>query len=427
MSRSRWLRLCSPRTRRGEGQIVDVSATQCLASLAEQSWVEYSATGETMERLGSRGGVTALAGALPCADGHWMISVPPDPRGWTNFVELVPDPAFKDDHALADEALRRERKEEILERIAVWSTKQKKNEIVEEAQRRHIPATVGDEPARARRRPAASGARLPAPGRSSRLRPDEFSGWRAGEPAASADVFRAASRPGHRRRACARSAIRMPISRGSRNKASSPHERRARRGLARRAARLDRSRARLCRHRRLHPQRHPPQARSLLLRLPAALRRRGGARPRLSRPRRAGRADPALGACRLTGCRASRCSIGPACASRRAASAPMYRCPRLIKAASTRRRSGNISSRSIRAMRCMGIGSSSRSSRIETPARRRHVPFGRGDALQAHRGELVAKNRNTHYRFTPKPTDTSKEKHSSRRPRRPASSRKRSR
>jgi CoA:oxalate CoA-transferase len=130
----------------GEGQIVDVSAPQCLASLAEQSWVEYSATGETMERLGSRGGVTALAGALPCADGHWMISVPPDPRGWANFVELVPDPAFKDDHALADEALRRERKEEILDRIAVWSTQQKKNEIVEEAQRRHIPATVVTNP-----------------------------------------------------------------------------------------------------------------------------------------------------------------------------------------------------------------------------------------------------------------------------------------
>ncbi|HLI19928.1 MAG TPA: CaiB/BaiF CoA-transferase family protein [Stellaceae bacterium] len=132
--------------RTGEGQIVDVSAAQCLAALAEQSWVEYSASGETMERLGAKGGVTALAGALPCADGHWMISVPPDPRGWANFVELVPDPAFRDDHALADEALRRERKEEILQRVAAWSTKQKKNEIVEDAQRRHIPATVVTNP-----------------------------------------------------------------------------------------------------------------------------------------------------------------------------------------------------------------------------------------------------------------------------------------
>lgn len=130
----------------GARQIVDVSGPQCLAALAEQVWVEYSASGETMERLGSRGGITALAGALPCADGHWMISVPPDARAWANFVELVPDPAFKDDASLADEALRRERKDEILGRIAAWSQHQQKNAIVEEAQRRHIPATVVTNP-----------------------------------------------------------------------------------------------------------------------------------------------------------------------------------------------------------------------------------------------------------------------------------------
>ena len=130
----------------GQGQIVDVSAPQCLASLAEQVWVEYSATGEMMERLGSRGGITAVAGALPCADGHWMISVPPDPRGWANFVQLVPHPAFKDDASLADEAMRRERKQEILDCIAEWSRQQNKNAIVEQAQRLHIPAAVVTNP-----------------------------------------------------------------------------------------------------------------------------------------------------------------------------------------------------------------------------------------------------------------------------------------
>jgi CoA:oxalate CoA-transferase len=124
----------------GAGQVVDVWAAQCLSALAEQVWVEYSASGERLERLGSKGGITALAGALPCADGHWMVSVPPDPQGWTNFVQLVPDPAFKDDASLADEALRRERKHEILDRIALWSQHQNKQEIVAEAQRRHIPA-----------------------------------------------------------------------------------------------------------------------------------------------------------------------------------------------------------------------------------------------------------------------------------------------
>jgi len=132
--------------RRGSGQVVDVSAPQCLASLAEQVWVEYSATGEMMERLGSRGGITAVAGALPCADGHWMISVPPDPRGWANFVQLVPHPALKDDASLADEAMRRERKQEILDCIAEWSRQQKKNAIVEQAQSLHIPAAVVTNP-----------------------------------------------------------------------------------------------------------------------------------------------------------------------------------------------------------------------------------------------------------------------------------------
>jgi crotonobetainyl-CoA:carnitine CoA-transferase CaiB-like acyl-CoA transferase len=124
----------------GAGQIVDVSAPQCLAALAEQVWIEFSSSGELLERLGSRGGITALAGALPCADGHWMVSVPPSPQGWANFVDLVPDPAFKDDASMADEANRRERKNEILDRVAHWSSKRKRDEIVEEAQRRHIPA-----------------------------------------------------------------------------------------------------------------------------------------------------------------------------------------------------------------------------------------------------------------------------------------------
>jgi crotonobetainyl-CoA:carnitine CoA-transferase CaiB-like acyl-CoA transferase len=124
----------------GGGQVVDVSAPQALAALAEQVWIEYVSAGEMLERRGSRGGITALAGALPCADGHWMISVPPNKEGWKNFVEMVPDPVFKDDAALADEANRRERKDEILDRIAHWSQDKKKDGIVSEAQRRHIPA-----------------------------------------------------------------------------------------------------------------------------------------------------------------------------------------------------------------------------------------------------------------------------------------------
>jgi crotonobetainyl-CoA:carnitine CoA-transferase CaiB-like acyl-CoA transferase len=58
----------------------------------------------------------------------------------------VPHPAFKDDGSLADEAMRRERKQEILDCIAEWSRQQKKNEIVEQAQSLHIPAAAVTNP-----------------------------------------------------------------------------------------------------------------------------------------------------------------------------------------------------------------------------------------------------------------------------------------
>jgi formyl-CoA transferase len=118
----------------GPGQVVDVSAPQALATLAEQAWNEYGDTGETLERLGSQGGNTALAGALACADGYWMVSVPRDPEGWENFKKLVPHPAFTDDSSLDEWPARRKRKSEVLDYVAEWSRTQKRDEIVAKAQ-----------------------------------------------------------------------------------------------------------------------------------------------------------------------------------------------------------------------------------------------------------------------------------------------------
>ena len=125
----------------GKGQIVDVSAQECLNVLCEQAMIYYDTEGEVMERRGARGGITAVAGALPCADGHWMVSVPPNKDGWANFTQWIPDPMFTADPALVSEAMRKEKKDLILDRVAAWSTKHKKDDLVVEAQRRHIPAS----------------------------------------------------------------------------------------------------------------------------------------------------------------------------------------------------------------------------------------------------------------------------------------------
>ena len=125
----------------GRGQVVDVSAAQCLAVLCEQPMIEYVTRGEVMGRRGARGGITAVAGALPCADGHWMICVPPTEDGWGNFARMVGDPALIADRSLAQEGARREKRDEILDSVAAWSAGSPRDELVNEAQRRHIPAS----------------------------------------------------------------------------------------------------------------------------------------------------------------------------------------------------------------------------------------------------------------------------------------------
>jgi crotonobetainyl-CoA:carnitine CoA-transferase CaiB-like acyl-CoA transferase len=125
----------------GEGQHVDVSAAQCLESVGEQALLTYHTTGETPERRGFRGAITAVSGAFPCADGYWMISVPHEPVGWANLMEWVNDPVLKADPQLAHESHRQTKRDFILDRLSEWSKQHKKEDLVVEAQRMHVPAS----------------------------------------------------------------------------------------------------------------------------------------------------------------------------------------------------------------------------------------------------------------------------------------------
>ncbi|HLH22960.1 MAG TPA: CoA transferase [Chloroflexota bacterium] len=125
----------------GRGQVVRVSVEQCLESLMEQAMLAYTAHGRGAERRGLRGAVTAVSGAYSCADGYWMISVPATPDGWASFVDWTQDPALMADPSLADEAERSAKRDFILDRLEAWASRLPKDELVTEAQRRHIPAS----------------------------------------------------------------------------------------------------------------------------------------------------------------------------------------------------------------------------------------------------------------------------------------------
>ena len=125
----------------GESLIVTVSLREALESFAEQAMVEYTFSGNITERRGSKGAITAISGALPCRDGHWVISQIHRPGRWNKFVEWVNDPELAADPSLAEEENQIKRRDFILDRVLSWAGQHAKDELVEEAQKRHFPAS----------------------------------------------------------------------------------------------------------------------------------------------------------------------------------------------------------------------------------------------------------------------------------------------
>jgi CoA:oxalate CoA-transferase len=125
----------------GRAVVATVSVQRSLESFVEQAMVEYSFSGTITERRGSKGAITAVSGALPCKNGHWVISQIHRPGRWAKFVDWVQDPALSSDPSLADEENQHKRRDFIMDRLHAWAKRFTKTELVEEAQRRHFPAS----------------------------------------------------------------------------------------------------------------------------------------------------------------------------------------------------------------------------------------------------------------------------------------------
>ena len=125
----------------GKGSIATVSMREALESFVEQAMVEYSFSGTVTERRGSKGAITAVSGALPCKNGHWVISQIHRPGRWTKFMDWVQDPELISDPSLAEEKNQHKRRDFIMNRLDKWAARFTKTELVEEAQRRHFPAS----------------------------------------------------------------------------------------------------------------------------------------------------------------------------------------------------------------------------------------------------------------------------------------------
>jgi CoA:oxalate CoA-transferase len=125
----------------GTALVTTVSVREALESFVEQAMVEYSFSGTVTERRGSKGAITAVSGALPCKNGYWVISQIHRPGRWAKFMDWVQDAELASDPSLAEEENQHKRRDFIMDRIHAWAKGFTKTELVEEAQRRHFPAS----------------------------------------------------------------------------------------------------------------------------------------------------------------------------------------------------------------------------------------------------------------------------------------------
>lgn len=132
--------------RTGRGSTIWVSAHEALLSVMQQGLLEAALSGKVVKRAGSRHAHIAMAGALPCRDGHVVISA--NERGmWRSLVEMIGDDRLRDEE-LNDEQARMRRQRELFDVVAEWTGAFAKDELAQQAQSRHIPVapvnTVAD-------------------------------------------------------------------------------------------------------------------------------------------------------------------------------------------------------------------------------------------------------------------------------------------
>jgi crotonobetainyl-CoA:carnitine CoA-transferase CaiB-like acyl-CoA transferase len=79
------------RKRTGEGQLVEVSAQECIAAALELALVTYTYTGKIASRLGIR--TSAPMEIMECKDGLIFVMTA-DPHQWDAFVHMMGDPEW---------------------------------------------------------------------------------------------------------------------------------------------------------------------------------------------------------------------------------------------------------------------------------------------------------------------------------------------
>ncbi len=129
----------------GRGQLVEVSAQECIAAALELALVTYTYTGRVASRLGIR--TSAPMEIMECKDGLIFVMTA-DPHQWDAFVHMMGDPEWASWEIFDDRFKRGEQRDALKPLIEDWLRERTVQEVFDLAGEARLPfapvSTIGD-------------------------------------------------------------------------------------------------------------------------------------------------------------------------------------------------------------------------------------------------------------------------------------------
>lgn len=128
------------RQQTGVGQHIDLSQREVTTALLGEAFGVWSMTGRQPQRDGNGRRGCAPHGVYPCrGEDEWVaIAVIDDPQ-WEGLCRAMDDPTWSRDSELANAPQRWARREELDERLAEWTSGQRKTQVFERCQAHGVP------------------------------------------------------------------------------------------------------------------------------------------------------------------------------------------------------------------------------------------------------------------------------------------------
>jgi len=131
------------RRRTGEGQYIDVSQVEAMASLLGDAVLEYTADGRSPEPMGNRSAEAAPHGIYRCrGDDRWCAIAVFNDEEWRRFCRVLGDPSWSEDSRFATSARRLENADELDGWVERWTIQHTAEEVMNRLQAAGIAAGV---------------------------------------------------------------------------------------------------------------------------------------------------------------------------------------------------------------------------------------------------------------------------------------------